>query len=211
MPTKQKHDMNPLTIFPSFYLPPIPYFQYIKQQSDTIYIEKYENFVKQSYRTRSRIGTSNGPLDLIIPIVHEKKERKVIKDIQISYEFDWRRLHWLSMQTAYRSTPYFEFYEDQFENLYFKKEKFLIDFNHSQLDLVFRLIKINKAIEWTDQYLDSHEVDLDLRTAIHPRKHITQFQINPYYQIFEEKVGFMPNLSIVDLLFHQGPHSIDYL
>lgn len=203
--------MDVSKVLPSFYLPPVSYFHQIKVNYSAICIDKYENYIKQSYRTRAIIGTANGPLNLIIPIVHEAKERKIMKDIKISYEFNWRRLHWLSIQTAYRSTPYFEFYEEEFADLYTLKEKYLIDFNSIQLERILKLLKIDRNIEYTDKYYESEPAVVDLRKEINPKaRNSDNSGCLPYYQIFEDKIDFMADLSIVDLLFHQGPHAVNY-
>lgn len=197
-------------IFPSFYLPPISYFYYIKKSNKTLNIEIYENFVKQSYRTRSIIGTANGPLNLIIPIKHTDKAKTPMKDVRISYDSNWQRLHWMSITSAYRRTPYFEFYETELYDFYHKKETFLIDYNTKILKVLLRFLKINIPITFTDEYKENIPSQVDLRKELHPKKEFKTPVLPPYYHIFEEKTSFISNLSIIDLLFHQGPYSDDY-
>ena len=96
------------------YLPPVSYFHAIAQTTDAITIDKFEHFPKQTFRNRTQIGTANGILNLFIPIQHGRKTHVPMKDVRISYDHDWQRLHWLSMQTAYRSSAYFEYYEDEY-------------------------------------------------------------------------------------------------
>ena len=203
--------MSKFIILPAFYLPPTSYFHTIFQDDGPIKIEQYENFPKQTYRNRTKIGTANGVLELFVPINHGRKEHRPIKDVQINYDHDWQRLHWTSIQTAYRSSPYFEYYEDDFWKFYSQKYNFLLDFNVQQLELVFKILKIKKEITFTDSYHKEYEGGLDFRSIIHPKKECVYRNPKPYYQIFEDRTGFIPNLSIIDLIFNQGPQSKNYL
>lgn len=202
--------METSIILPSFYLPPIVYFKVLKYHKGQVLIEKHENYVKQSYRTRTVIGTSNGPLKLIVPTVHIKQKRRTMKDLEINYDFDWQRLHWLSLETAYRTSPYFEYYEDEFRDFYKRREKYILDLNFKQLELILRLLKMDIELSYTESYTDVENQE-DYRKIIHPKSHVYKEGFQQYYQIFAEKNGFMTNLSIVDLLFHQGPKAADYL
>ncbi len=203
--------MNSPLLLPAFYLPPVSYFHAIKKHpSETLLLEKYEHYAKQSYRTRAKIATANGVLDLIVPIVHGRKERVAVKDIRINYEHDWQRLHWMSLQTAYRSSAYFEYYEDDFRQFYNREHAFLLDFNIAQLQLILKCLKLNKTIAYTDAYA-SAPTDVDLREAIHPKQGNFWPAQAAYYQVFEERHGFLPDLSVVDLLFNQGPQSKNFL
>ncbi|ERJ58071.1 WbqC family protein [Sphingobacterium paucimobilis] len=192
------------------YLPPVSYFHAISQHADSILLDQHEHFPKQTYRSRTHIATANGILDLMIPIQHGRKEHVAMKEVKISYDHDWQRLHWASIQTAYRSSAYFEYYEDEFAPFYERQFEYLFDFNREQLELMLRLLKIQREIQCTDRYVKNYE-GLDFRTSIHPKK--TSVYTNPkvYYQVFEEKTGFQPNVSIIDLLFNQGPQSKMYL
>lgn len=203
--------MNSPLLLPAFYLPPVSYFHAVKQHpSETLLLEKCEYYAKQSYRTRARIATANGVLDLIVPIVHGRKERVAVKDIRINYEHDWQRLHWLSLQTAYRSSAYFEYYEDDFRQFYNREHAFLLDFNVAQLELLLKCLKLNRTISFTEAYAAA-EADVDLRQAIHPKQGVFWSAQPAYYQVFEERHGFLPDLSAVDLLFNQGPQSKNFL
>ncbi|NGM63863.1 WbqC family protein [Sphingobacterium sp. SGR-19] len=202
--------MESSLLLPAFYLPPVSYFHIIQQYNQPLLIERCEHYVKQTYRTRTKIATANGVLDLIVPILHGVKEHIPMKDIRINYDFNWQRLHWLSIQTAYRSSPYFEYYEDDFAWFYAQRHDFLIDFNIEQLQLLLKCMKINRSITFTETYISTVE-PLDYREVIHPKKPSLLEQPKPYYQVFEEKHGFLPDLSVVDLLFNQGPQSKNYL
>lgn len=202
--------MEPQLLLPAFYLPPVSYFQVIQQSDQSLLMERFEHYPKQTYRTRAKIATANGILDLIVPIIHGRKDHVPMKDIRINYDFNWQRLHWLSIQTAYRSSAYFEFYEDDFVRFYEQKHDFLFDFNLEQLQLILKCLKINRSLELTAAYTSRIE-PVDYRDAIHPKKSILAQEPKRYYQVFEDKHGFLPDLSIVDLLFNQGPQSRNYL
>jgi hypothetical protein len=201
--------MHKATIFPLFYLPPIHYFTALKQSQGDILLEMHEHFPKQTYRNRASIHSPNGKLDLIVPVEKGSAMHRPIKDIRISYEFNWQRIHWLSLQTSYRSSAFFEFYEDDFAPFYEKKWEFLVDYNQELLELMSCLVKLDFSFTPTTEY-KSVETELDFRTTIHPKKDLL-FSTTPYYQVFEDRNGFIQNLSIVDLLFNQGPQSCSYL
>ncbi|WP_282638478.1 WbqC family protein [Sphingobacterium thalpophilum] len=203
--------MESQLLLPACYLPPISYFHVIQENNLPVVIEKYEHFQKQSYRTRARIASANGVQDLIVPIKHGNKDRIPMKDIRISYEFDWQRLHWLSIQTAYRSSAYFEYYEDDFSHFYNEKFDYLLDFNMAQLELLFKLVKLNRTLSFTEEYRPSEPGSPDYRDCIHPKKESILTSPKEYYQVFSDKNGFHSDLSIVDLLFNQGPQSRSYL
>lgn len=203
--------MESQLLLPACYLPPISYFHTIQEHNLPLIIEKCEHFQKQSYRTRARIASANGVQDLIVPIQHGNKERVPMKDIRISYEFDWQRLHWLSIQTAYRSSAYFEYYEDDFIRFYEEKFAYLVDFNVAQLELILKSIKLKRTVGFTEEYVAEPSEMIDFRNLIHPKKESILSHPKEYYQVFSDKNGFYPDLSIIDLLFNQGPQSKSYL
>jgi len=197
-------------VFPLFYLPSIEYFSKILKYKDALLIENSENFLKQSYRNRAVIHSPNGALDLIVPVIKGSKNHTIVKDVKISYDFKWQRLHWKSLETSYRSSAYFEFYEDDLIGFYEKKWEFLFDFNEELLQLLNRFLKINIEYKYTNTYQLTYSTLDDYRGSIHP-KHFSDIKFKPYFQVFQERNGFLPNLSIIDLIFNQGPQSIKYL
>lgn len=197
-------------VFPLFYLPSIEYFSKILKHQDNLLIENAENFRKQSYRNRAIIHSPNGALNLIVPVIKGAKNHTLVKDVRISYDFRWQKLHWMSLQTSYRSSAYFEYYEDDLAIFYEKKWDFLFDYNEDILGLLNRLLKINISYNYTKNFEQTYNGLDDYRESIHP-KLASDISFKPYYQVFEERNGFLPNLSIVDLLFNQGPQSIKYL
>lgn len=197
-------------IFPLFYLPPTGYFSKLLENKNNLFIENAEHFEKQSYRNRATIHSPNGKLDLIVPVIKGSKNHTKVKDVKISYDFNWQRLHLLSLQTSYRSSAYFEFYEDDLMPFYEKRWEFLFDYNEELLNLLSRFLKLNIGYDYTNEFEREHPEDLDFRNSIHPKRSAHN-NVSTYFQVFEERNGFIPNLSIVDLLFNQGPQSNKYL
>ncbi len=197
-------------IFPLFYLPPIDYFSKLIDHKTNVIIENAEHFQKQTYRNRATIHSPNGKLDLIVPVLKGSKNHTKVKEVRISYDFNWQRLHWMSLQTCYRSSAYFEFYEDDLAVFYEKKWGFLFDYNEQLLALLLKFLKLTIPFKYTDEFKSEHEELLDFRNRIHPKRNCSN-ELNTYFQVFEERNGFLPNLSIVDLLFNQGPQSNKYL
>lgn len=197
-------------IFPLFYLPPVEYFSKLIQNKGNVLIENAENFQKQTYRNRASIHSPNGKLDLIVPVVKGAKVHTLVKDVKISYDFKWQRLHWMSLETCYRSSAYFEYYEDDLAVFYEKKWEYLFDYNDQLLRLLLKCLKMNIGFDYTDSFVKEYDSGKDFRSKIHP-KHTSGSNNTPYFQVFEEKNGFLSDLSIVDLLFSQGPQSNKYL
>lgn len=195
----------------SQYLAPIVYWQTL-QQYDQVFIEQYEHFVKATYRNRCYIATPNGLLLLSVPILHGRSARNVIKDTMISYDHKWQKNHWDSISTAYRRSPYFEYYEDDFYPFYHTKEKYLLDFYEKLFNWIAEQLQLEFNIQRTTSFEKTPNEDTeDLRSAIHPnpkKDRLTKsVQLPTYHQVFEEKTGFLPNLSIIDLLFAEGPNA----
>ncbi|WP_207425225.1 WbqC family protein [Pedobacter sp. SYSU D00535] len=193
-------------IFPLFYLPPIEFFAKLKQQQGELFLERFEHFPKQTYRNRASICSPQGKLDLRVPVVKGSKVHTKVKDVRISYDFGWQRLHWLSLQTSYRSSAFFEFYEDDFAPFYDKKYEFLFDYNEALLQVLLKHLKLDISYSYTQSYIKDANGLTDYRETIHP-KVASDYHTKPYYQVFEERNGFIPDLSIVDLLFNKGPQS----
>jgi hypothetical protein len=197
-------------VFPLFYLPPVEYFVQLNTYKPDIVIEREEHFPKQTYRNRANVYTPDGVLTLTVPVSKGSKNHTKIKDVKISYDFEWQRLHWLSLQACYRSSAYFEFYEDELIPFYEKKFDYLFDYNEQLLQFILKAIKIKTPLSYTESYEHEYPQLIDFRTSINPKKESAVAQ-KPYFQVFEDRKGFQKNMSIVDLLFNQGPHSINYL
>jgi hypothetical protein len=200
--------MQSLAIFPLFYLPPVGYFKELKRSGNEFLLEKEEHFPKQTFRNRATIYSPNGSLDLIVPVIRGAKVHTKIKDVKISNDFNWQRLHWKSLESCYRNSAYFEYYEDEFAKFYHQKFDFLFDYNLELLQWLFKQLKTTASFEVTNEY---HEIPaaLDFRGRTLFKKPEGEFK--PYFQVFDDREGFKPNLSIVDLLFNQGPQAKNYI
>ncbi|HZY38876.1 MAG TPA: WbqC family protein [Mucilaginibacter sp.] len=197
-------------LFPMFYLPPAEYFVLLNSYKPDVLIEREEHFPKQTYRNRAHIYSPDGVLPLVVPVVKGSKQHTKIKDVKISYDFNWQRLHWQSLQACYRRSAYFEYYEDDFAPFYENNFPFLFDYNEQLLQFILKAIKLKVEFDYTESYETEYDGLTDLRNAFSAKKE-TDFNQKPYMQVFEDRNGFKKNLSIVDLLFNQGPHSLNYL
>lgn len=201
---------NP-AIFPLFYLPPVSYFSALNANNFDFLLEREEHFPKQTYRNRARIYSPNGPLNLFLPVIKGSKNHTKMKDVKISYDFKWQRLHWLSLESCYRNSPYFEYYEDELTPFYRKNFVFLFDYNLEMLAWIFKQFKKPAAFKFTSEYQAAVSPEADFRTKIQFKSTPLLFPAKPYHQVFEDRAGFLPNMSIVDLLFNQGPQAKNYL
>lgn len=195
----------------SAYLPPVQYFAHL-QSAEQVWIEQYDHYQKQTYRNRCVIAAPDGPLSLTVPIEKPNTQKAFMRDIRISDHGNWRHLHWNAIESAYNHTPFFEYYKDDFRPFYEKKFDFLVDYNEQLCQLVCQLIDIDTSFQRTESYVaEPSNTIIDLRDAIHPKKEVMDdalFSAVPYYQVFQERLGFLPNLSIIDLLFNMGPEAI---
>ena len=193
---------------------------------DECLIERHESFIKQTYRNRMIIATTNGPLSLTIPTNHDTS--MAMKDIRISDHANWRHVHWNALLSAYGESPFFEYYQDDIRPFYEKKYDFLFDFNMEIMEKMIELLDIRPNVKVTDEYVRKLEVGSeeleavgektpnlikDFRDAIRPKKPLPDPDFTPkrYYQVYEQKHGFLPNMSILDLLFNEGNEAIFHL
>ena len=192
------------------YFPSISHFVAMAQ-SEKIVFEMEDNFQKQTNRNRTYIYSPNGVQLLNIPVKHSKQIHQKTKDIKIENDFDWQKQHFKSLEAAYRSSPFFEYFEDEIRPIFEKKHIFLLDLNFEAMNIVSKCLRMQFEYETTTEYF--HEVDsntiLDFRTLADGKKDESQFEV--YTQVFEEKHGFLNNLSILDLLFNEGRYALDYL
>lgn len=202
--------MESIATFPLFYLPPVSYFSRLKAVNFEFEIEKWEHFPKQTYRNRATVASPNGPLNLFIPVIKGSKYHTKIKDVKISYDFKWQRLHWMSMQTCYRNSAYFEYYEDEIAGFYHKEFKYLFDYNLELTGWLLKQLKQESTFNFTEAYTKNLPEALDFRSASHFKLENNR-NLKPYFQVFDDRNGFLPNMSFVDLLFSQGPQAKIYL
>jgi len=202
--------MSDKNVFSSHYLAPIEYYFHLINCGN-VTIDTYENYVKQTYRNRCCILSPNGIQNLTIPLVKAKK-RNLTKNMVIAYDDNWRKIHWKSLESAYRSSPYFEYYEDDFYPFYHEKEyKYLVDFNDDLQKKIIELLSLETNITKSDSYIENVAPENDFRNSISP-KNTSSLNFISYIQVFGgERNGFNPNLSILDLLFNEGPNAVNYM
>ncbi len=189
------------------YLAPVQY--YCKFYTfDTVCLEACENYQKQTYRNRCHIATANGVQTLTVPVEKPTTPKILTRDVRISDHGNWRHLHWNALVSAYNMSPFFEYYADDFAPFYEKKYIFLMDYNQALQSMLCELLDIHPKIILSEKYEPVSSTDY--RDAITPRhpKPDSRFKPLSYYQVFRDKHGFLPNLSIVDLLFNMGPEAV---
>lgn len=181
-------------------------FYKLLTEFDTILIEKEEFFQKSSFRNRCEIAGPNGRLNLSIPVVGGKDKKQYYKAAKISFEHPWVKDHWNSLCASYRRSPYFEYYEEELYAIYWNKENnLLFDFNWRLFQWVANVLKLNQSFDFTQEYQKDYIDVVDYRSKFLPKKK-ENISID-YMQVFEEKTGFLSNLSIVDLIFNEGPNA----
>lgn len=198
------------TIFPLFYAGPAAYFSCLLQAKHPVLFEVNEHFTKQTYRNRINIYSSQGLQKLSIP-VEKNSSKTVLKDLKISFAENWNVLHWRAIVSSYQSSPYFEYYDYLLEPLFHQPAPFLVEHNLNLLTVISKCLGTEISFELTKSY-ETHYSN-DFRSAFNAKKE-TEFDKgwSPYQQVFNYgEQPFLPNLSILDVLFNLGPESIDYL
>ncbi|MCO4294476.1 WbqC family protein [Solitalea sp. MAHUQ-68] len=199
-------------ILPTCYLAPISWFAaYLQYQGQEVKVEKFEHFPKQTYRNRAHIYSPNGLLALSIPVVKGSKNHTIIKDVKISYDANWQKIHWKSLESGYRSSAYFEFYEDDLRPFYEKKIEYLFDFNEQLNEFLFKSLKLRKNYGFTSEYIkNAGNGTLDMRELINPKSE-SIYKTEEYYQVFSNYHGFIADLSIIDVLFNHGNRTLEII
>ena len=190
------------------YFAPVRYFSKLAAYPE-IYIEQHEHFIKQTYRNRTVILGANGPISLIVPVEKGREQKIKIKDLRVAYDEEWQRNHWRTIFSAYNSSPFFEYYADDLESFFRKKHVFLFDFNQQITETILEILEIPTGLILTEAFEQIPDSCTNFREKINPKAHRNaddpQFNAKPYTQVFSEKFGFVPDLSILDLLFNEGP------
>jgi len=196
----------------SNYFPSIQYLSKFLMEDIDIEIEKCETFQKQSYRNRCIILSPNGNLPLTVPVQKVSGKKILMNEIKIDYSTNWQAEHLKSIEAAYRSSPFFEFYIDSFLKFFKSRYDLLIDFNTEILKTLLYEIEISKNFTFTEEYFKENP---DFRRGIHPKEkeQINDSNFKPinYTQVFSSKFDFQPNLSVLDLLFNEGPNAVNIL
>lgn len=202
-----------VSLLATTYFGPVQWYQKLNQ-SDRCLIECHDHFIKQTYRNRCVIATTNGLQALTVPIERFEGAHCAMLNIRISDHGSWRHLHWNALQSAYGESPFFEFYADDIRPFFERRWDFLVDFNMEITQKMCELLDIQPHITLTDAYVSAEDVGVtDYRDVIRPKNPLPddRFQPRHYYQVYEQKHGFQPNLSILDLLFNEGPEAVLYL
>lgn len=202
------------------YFGPVQWYQKLARYNHCV-IEQYDSYQKQTYRNRCIIATANCLQALTVPVEHHSPpstlNAQLVKDLRISDHNQWRRVHWNALQSAYRESPFFEYYADDIRPFFERKYEFMVDYNEAIRQKICELIDIHPYMEHTKEYLSTNNCQLstvnDFREVIHAKhpQPDADFHPRPYWQVFQHRYGFQPNLSILDLLFCMGPEAVFYL
>ncbi len=196
-----------MILHPTYFPPVIQYV--VMAKTGTVILEREDHYQKQTYRNRCYIYGANGKQLLTVPVIHVKGlGHQKSKDIQIDNSFNWQKNHLRSIQTAYRSSPFFEYYEDELMPVFEKKYKFLLDLNLETEQFISELLFLELSRDFTTEYEENHADDFRYLVNAKSKK---EFLLRPYQQVFTDKHGFLSNLSILDLLFNEGTNALTYL
>jgi len=211
-------------IFSTAYFAPVSYYACLlscdsalmgkfRSTPNTACIEQFEHYHKQTYRNRCTISAANGPLSLSVPVI--LKNDQPIRDVRIDYRTSWQHQHWNSIESAYSTTPFFEYYQDDLLPVFNQRHEFLFDKDEALRETICSLLGIHPTLTFSDDYLSETAAAtadgiIDLRNTIHPKKtvSISNYTSLPYPQVFDDRFGFQPELSILDLLFNKGPEAL---
>lgn len=195
-------------LMPLFYNAPVQYFTKFLLHTNTV-IEKHSNYNRQSYFNRCIILSANGPLSLSIPVITRNQPNPRYTDVIIDDTKRWNIVHWRAIESAYRNAPFFLYYADAFHNLYGKKIPNLWDWNLALLTITLNILEISSQIDFSESWENSLNNMTDYRNTMHPKpshqRDDPSFRPVPYFQVFQDRFGFVSNLSVLDLIFNTGP------
>lgn len=196
-----------MAVFSTAYFPCISYMaQFLA--ADKPFIEVWETYHKQTYRNRCRVMTANGVESLSVPVIKVNGNHTMTKDVVISYKEHWQQIHRRCLESAYKAAPYFDHYYDYLKPIFETRFERLVNLNDAALKMVLKIMKVNKEIIHTSDYI--HEIDNDFREAFSPKVSPDSSLFPEYYQVFSTKFPFTPDLSILDLVFNEGPEAMNY-
>lgn len=193
-----------MTILPLAYMPSVEYVARLLREECVIDVG--ENYVKRSERNRAYILSANKVMPLTVNVVGGNRPRYPMREVEIDYSKRWQHQHWVSILSAYKSSPYFDHYAPYLEPFYRREWRYLVDYNRELLEVLLRLLGAKCELPLSEQYVEAQESDLDLRPK---HREGSTFVAEPYFQNFSERMPFQPNLSVLDLLLCEGPAAID--
>lgn len=202
-----------VALLPAAYLGPVQYYSKFTRYSPVL-IEQYDHYNKQSYRNRCRVLGVNGPVDLSIPVKNIHGIKTLVKEVRIDYDKKWQKIHWRTITASYNKSPFFEYFKEDLAPFFFRKEKYLLDLNLKLHEWIMKSVPLECSWELTKNFSEDFKDGTDFRDKIHPKvspDEDKEFNPVPYYQTFSEKHPFIPNLSIIDLLFNMGPETLEIL
>ena len=193
-----------MVILPSAYMPSVEYVARLLREECVI--DLGENYIKRSERNRASILSANGVMQLTVNVENANRPRQKMRDVKIDYSKRWQHQHWVSILSAYKSSPYFDHFVHEIEPFYKREWRYLVDYNMEYLDVLLRLLGAKDKPTVSEQYVEAAEGDLDLRPK---QKKDSTFVAEPYFQVLSDRIPFQPNLSVLDLLMCEGKASID--
>ena len=197
-----------MTLFSTAYFPSISYMARFLVENEPL-IEMFETYRKQTYRNRCRVMTANGAESLTVPVVKVNGNHTMTRDILLSGHAPWQHIHSRCLESAYKAAPYFDHYYDYLRSIFEGHFERLIDLNDAALQAILKMLKIKKEIVHTTDYV--REAENDLREAFSPKNPFDASLFPAYYQVFGAKLPFSPDLSVLDLIFNEGPEATNYL
>ena len=192
-----------MTILPVAYMPSVEYVARLLREESVV--DLGEHYIKRSQRNRAQILSANGVMSLTVNVENANRPRQMIKDVRIDYSKRWQHQHWVSIMSAYKSSPYFDHYAHMLEPFYKREWRYLVDYNMEYLSTLLRLLGVDDKVNISEKYVVAREGDIDLRPK---HNEGSTFVAEPYFQVFSDRMPFVANLSILDLLLCEGPQAV---
>ena len=192
-----------MTILPVAYMPSVEYVARLLREESVV--DLGEHYIKRSQRNRAQILSANGVMSLTVNVENANRPRQMITDVRIDYSKRWQHQHWVSIMSAYKSSPYFDHYAHLLEPFYKREWRYLVDYNMEYLSTLLRLLGVDDKVNISEKYVVAREGDIDLRPK---HNEGSTFVAEPYFQVFSDRMPFVANLSILDLLLCEGPQAV---
>ena len=192
-----------MTILPVAYMPSVEYVARLLREESVV--DLGEHYIKRSQRNRAQILSANGVMSLTVNVENANRPRQRITDVRIDYSKRWQHQHWVSIMSAYKSSPYFDHYAHLLEPFYKREWRYLVDYNMEYLSTLLRLLGVDDKVNISEKYVAAREDDVDLRPK---HNEGSTFVAEPYFQVFSDRMPFVANLSILDLLLCEGPQAV---